>query len=77
MSAEETNKKEGKPKSEESGPMGPGMFELMNKCRAGEGAFADCAAMMKSKMGVMTNMPCCGQGSEKPSLTGGGNGGIR
>jgi hypothetical protein len=65
MSTEETNKKEDRTKPESSGPMGPGMFEMMTKCRTGEKAFADCAAMMKSKMAAMTSMPCCGPGTEE------------
>ena len=65
MSAEKTKKKEDKAKSESSGPMGPGMFEMMKKCCTGEEAFADCAAFMKSKMAAMTSMPCCGPGTGK------------
>ena len=65
MSAEETNKKEDKAKSECSGPMGSGMFEMMKKCCTGEEVFADCAAMMKSKMGTMSKMLCCGPGTGK------------
>jgi hypothetical protein len=65
MTAEETNKKEDKTKSESSGPMGSGMFEMMKKCCEGEGAFLGCAAVMKSMMGAMTNMPCSGPGTGK------------
>lgn len=65
MSAEGTNKKEDSTKSESSGPMGSGMFEMMTKCCTGKETFADCAAMMKSKMGAMTGMPCCGPGTVK------------
>ena len=65
MSTEETNKKEDKTKSESSGPMGSGMFEMMTKCCPGEEAFAGCAAMMKSKMAAMTSMPCCGPSTGK------------
>ena len=65
MSAEETNKKEDRTKSESSGPMGSGMLEMMTLCCTGEGAFADCAAMMKSKMAAMTSTPCCGPGTGK------------
>jgi hypothetical protein len=60
MNCEETNKKEDKTKSEGSGPMGSGMFEMMKKCCTGEKAFSDCATMMKSKIGAMTSMSCCG-----------------
>ncbi len=60
MSAEETSKKDDKTRSEGSGPTGSGMFEMMKKCCTGEGEFSGCAAMMKSRMGAMTNMPCCG-----------------
>jgi hypothetical protein len=60
MTDEATNRKDDKAKSEGSGPMGSGMFEIMKKCCAGEGAFSDCAAMMKNKMGAATSMPCCG-----------------
>jgi hypothetical protein len=63
MSTEETNKKEDGTKSESSGPMGSGMFEMMTKCCMGEEAFADCAAMMKNKMAAMASMPCCGPGT--------------
>jgi hypothetical protein len=65
MSAEETNKTEDKTKSERSGPMGSGMFEMMTKCCTGKEAFADCAAMMKGKIAAMTSMPCCGPGTGK------------
>ena len=65
MSAEETNKKEDRTKSESSGQMGSGMFEMMTKCCTGEEAFAGCAAMMKSKMAATKSMPCCGPGTEK------------
>ena len=65
MCAEETNKKEDRTKSESSGQMGSGMFEMMTKCCTGEEAFAGCAAMMKSKMAAMTSMPCCGPGTGK------------
>ncbi len=65
MSAEETNKKEDRTKSQGSGPMGPGMFEMMTKCCRGEEAFAECAAMMKSKIAAMASMPCCGPGTGK------------
>jgi hypothetical protein len=65
MTGEEANSKEDKTKSEGSGPMGFGMFEIMNKCCTGQGAFSDCAAIMKSKMGAMTSMPCCGPGIGK------------
>jgi len=60
MTGKETNKNEDKTQSEGSSPKGSGMFEVMKKCCAGEGAFSDCAAMMKSKIGAMTSMPCCG-----------------
>jgi hypothetical protein len=68
MASGKTNKKENKTKSEGSDPMGLGMFEMMKKCCPGEGAFSDCAAMIKSKMGAMTSMPCCGLdiGKNKP-----------
>ncbi len=62
MTAEGTNQKEDKTKSEGSGPMGPGMLDMMKKCCTSEGAFSDCAAMMKNRMGAMTTMPCCGSG---------------
>ena len=65
MVGEETDKKEDKTKSEGSGPTGPGMFEMMKKCCPDEGSFSDCAAMMKSKMGAMKSMPCCGLGIGK------------
>ncbi len=65
MTGEETDKKEDKTKSEGSGPRESGMFEMMKKCCTGEGAFPDCAAMMKSKMSAITSMPCCGQGTGK------------
>jgi hypothetical protein len=65
MTGEEANNKEDKTKSEGSGPMGSGMFEIMKKCCTGEGAFSDCAAIMESKMGAMTSMPCCGPGIGK------------
>lgn len=65
MSAEETTAKEDKTRSEGSEPMESGMFEMMKKCCTGEGASADCAAMMKSRMEAMTGMPCCGPGAEK------------
>jgi hypothetical protein len=65
MNCEETNNKEDKTKSEGSGPRGSGMFEMMEKCCTGEGAFSDCAAIMKSKMGTMTSMPCCGTAKGK------------
>jgi hypothetical protein len=65
MSAEGTNRKEDGTKSESSGPTGPGMFEMMRKCCTGEGAFAGCAAVMKSKMAAMAGMPCCGPGTGK------------
>jgi hypothetical protein len=45
MTAEETNKKEDKTKSEGSGAMGSGMLDVMEKCCSGEEAFADCSAM--------------------------------
>ena len=65
MSAEETNKKADKTTSQGSGPMESGMFEMMKKCCTGEGAFSDCSAMMKSRMGAMTSMPRCGAGTGK------------
>ncbi len=65
MTVEEKNNKEDKSKTANLGPMGPGMFEMMNKCCPGEKAFSDCAAMMKSKMGAMASMPCCGPGIGK------------
>jgi hypothetical protein len=65
MSADETNKKEDRTESQSSGPMGSGMFEMMTKCCGGEEAFAECAAMMKSKMAAMTSTPCCGPGTGK------------
>lgn len=71
MSAEETNAKDDKTRSEGPGPLGTGMFEMMKKCCAGEGGFPDCAAMMKSRMGAMTGMPCCGPGAEKTGPEGG------
>ena len=65
MTCEKTDKKEEETKAECSGSMGPEMFEMMKKCCSGEGAFADCTAMMKSKMGAMTSVPCCGPGTGK------------
>ena len=67
MDTDKANEKGDKAKSADSGcaPTGHGMFEMMKKCCAGEEAFADCAAMMKSKMAVMTGIPCCGPDTEK------------
>ncbi len=65
MTNKETDKKEEKTKPEGLGSMGPEMFEMMKKCCPGEGFFSDCAAMMRSKMGAMTSMPCCGADTGK------------
>ncbi len=65
MNGEETDKKEDKTKSEGSDLTGLEMFEMMKKCCTGEEAFSDCAAMLKSRMGAMTSMPCCGPGIGK------------
>ncbi len=65
MNGEETDSKEGKTKSEGPCLTGSGMFEMIKKWCTGEEAFSDCAAMMKSKMGAMTSMPCCGPGTGK------------
>jgi hypothetical protein len=59
MTAEETTKTEDKKKSEGSGPMGSGMLDAMEKCCSGEGAFADCSAMMKGMMKKMRSQSCC------------------
>jgi hypothetical protein len=59
MTAEETNKKEDKTKSEGSGAMGSGMLDVMEKCCSGEGAFADCSAMMKGMIKKMRSQSCC------------------
>ncbi len=61
MHAEKTKDKGDKTKSTDFGfsPMGQGMFEMMNKCCAGQGGFPDCSGMMKSMMGTMKNQPCC------------------
>ncbi len=60
MTGKETNKKENKAKSEGSGQTEFEMFEMMKKCCAGEGTFSDCATIVKSKIGAMSGMPCCG-----------------
>jgi hypothetical protein len=59
MTAEETNKKEDKTKSECSGPMGSGMSDVMEKCCSSEGAFADCSSMMKDMIKKMRSQSCC------------------
>jgi hypothetical protein len=63
MTAEETNKKEDKTKSEGSGPMGSGMLDVIKKCCSGEGAFSDCSTMMKGMMETMRGHPCCSPGT--------------
>jgi hypothetical protein len=72
MTAEETNRKENKAKAEisENNPKGTGTPDMMKACCTGEGAFTDCAAMMKSRMGTMANMPCCGPGIKKTESDG-------
>lgn len=64
MTGEETSKKEDKAKSDKSGtgPTGCEELDMMKTCYTGEGAFSDCAAMMASRMGAMTKMPCCRSG---------------
>jgi hypothetical protein len=42
-----------------SAPMGHGMFELTNKCCAGQDGFSDCSTMMNGMMEKMSNQPCC------------------
>ena len=59
MTAEETNTKEDKTKSEGSGPMGSGMMDVMEKYCAGKGAFADCSTMMTGMIKKMTSQSCC------------------
>jgi hypothetical protein len=59
MTAEESNKKEDKTKSEGSGPMGSGMLDMMEKCCSGEEAFADCSTMMKGMIKKMRSQSCC------------------
>ncbi len=68
MAGEETDKKQNKTKSEGSGPMGFGMFEMMQKFCTSEGVFSDCASMMRSKMGAKTGTPCCGPAKGKTKL---------
>ena len=67
MSGEGTHKKEDKTKSDKSGtaPDASGLFEMMKKCCIGEEKFSNCSAVLKSRMGAMTSMPCCGPGREK------------
>ena len=59
MTAEETNKKEEKTKSEGSDPMGSWMLDVMEKCCSGEGAFSDCSVMMKGMIKKMRSQSCC------------------
>ncbi len=59
MNATEKSKREDKTKSEGSGPMESGMFEMMKGCCSGEGAFSDCSTMMKGMMETMRSRPCC------------------
>ena len=59
MTAEESNKKEDKTKSEGSGPMRSGMLDMMGKCCSGGGDFPDCSAMMKGMIKKMKSQSCC------------------
>ena len=59
MTAEKTNKKENKTKSEGSGPAGSGIMDVMGTCCSGEAAFADCSCMMKGFIKKMTRQSCC------------------
>ncbi len=60
----EEGKKEGTQKAgaaaEEAMPL-----EMMKMCCSGEGGSFDCATMMKSRMGAMTGMPCCGPAADQ------------
>ncbi len=62
-------KKEDTGKPEGCGPMSSGIFEMMRKHCAGEGAPSDCTVMM-SRMGAM---PCCGPAVGKTEPEGGNN----
>lgn len=66
MTADETNKKEDKKKSEGTGPMGSGMLDVMEKCCSGEGAFADCSTMMKGMIKKMRSKSCCAPETKNP-----------
>ena len=61
MDTDKTNEKKDKAKSADSGcaTMGHGMFEMMSKCCAGQGAFPDCSAKMKGMMEAMKSHSCC------------------
>jgi hypothetical protein len=61
MCTEETNEKEDKAKTANSGstPMSHGMSEMMSKCCAGQGGSTDCSTMMKGMMEKMRSHPCC------------------
>ncbi len=65
MCTEETNKKEDKAKSANSGsaPMNHGMFEMMSGCCTGKGGSTDCSTMMKGMMETMRSHPCCSPGT--------------
>ncbi len=67
MTAEETSKKENETKSEGSGPMGSGMFEMMSNCCTGEGLSSGCSTMMKGMMEGMRSKPCCAEKKENES----------
>jgi hypothetical protein len=71
MDTEETSKKRDKTKAADRGfgPMGKGMFEMMNACCAGQGGTSYCSAMMKEMMEKMGNRACCAPGTQ----TGGKN----
>jgi hypothetical protein len=64
MDAEDTNKKDDKAKSANSGcgPMSPGMFEMMSGCCTGPGGSPDCSTVMKGMMEKMRSRPCCSPG---------------
>ena len=72
MHTEETKDKGDKaqPSDFGFGPMGQGMFEMMNKCCAGRGGFPACSTMMKSMMETMKNQPCCAPKTEDTAFEG-------
>ncbi len=71
MTAVQTDSKEDKTGSSEREfrPISE-MFEKMETCCDRESGYRDCATMMKSMMGSIKNMPCCGPGSGKEGAKG-------